>query len=339
MPYRKILRILRRVAFFLVLIALLLHISRIFERKTLEGAWNYTLKVGGFANEPRDSFQVLGFGSSHMYCTMNPLYIYEQTGVRSYVLATRQQPVEATYYYVKEAFETQSPDVVILELYSYLFDKIPATEGIAHDSIDPFPAGLNKMQLISEMDTEDGKENYYLNMIKYHTRWKELQKSDFIDSYREETDPMHGFVFLTETAPNENTQLDYTSIAETPLDSENLEYLRKTIDLIKENGSEVLLLLAPYEIQDESGCVKAVHRFAEEEHVALLDMNLCYQEIGLNNAKDFYDPRHLNVFGSEKASLYLMEYLQKHFSITERTVDDAAQWQEDLQEYHSQKAG
>lgn len=339
MQLKKVLRCLRRALFLLLIVCVLLRVSQIFERKSLDSAWNYTLKVGGFQNEPSDSFQVLGFGSSHMYCTMNPLYIYEQTGIRSYVLATQQQPVEATYYYIKQAFETQSPDVVVLEAYMYLLDKTPATEGVAHDAVDPFPVSINRLQMIREMDTVDGKENYYFNFLKYHTRWKELKQSDFDDSYREETDPMHGYVFLTEYVTNENAQLDYSGIEEAPLDEENLEYLRKTIELIRENGSEVLLLLSPYTMTQENARAKALHSFAAEENVLLLDMNLCYNEIGIDNASDFYDASHFNVNGSEKASLYLTNYIFEHFSITERAVDDAAQWQADLAEYHSKKAG
>ncbi len=339
MQLKKVLRYFRRALFLLLLLSILVYVSQVFERKSLDSAWNYTLKVGGFQNEPENSFQIMGFGSSHMYCTMNPLYIYEKTGVRSYVLATQQQPVEATYYYIKEAFETQSPDVVVIEAYMYLLDKTPATEGVAHDAVDPFPTGANKLKMIHVMDTVDGKQNYYFNFLKYHTRWKDLTQSDFDDSYKKQTDPMHGYVFLTESAPNNNAQLDYTNTEEVPLDSVNLEYLRKTIELVQDNGSEVLLLLSPYEMTQENGRAKALHRFAAEENVRILDMNLCYNEMGIDNATDFYDASHFNVNGSEKASLYLTQYLQEYFTLTERNVEDVAQWQADLEEYHSQKAG
>lgn len=49
------------------------------------------------------------FGPSHAYAAFSPLAIWEETGIRSYVFATQQQPLWATYTYIKEALKKQSP--------------------------------------------------------------------------------------------------------------------------------------------------------------------------------------------------------------------------------------
>ena len=337
MTKKNLFLILRRLLFVVLLLSLLIYTFLVFERKTLYDSWNYTLKVNGFTNEPENSFNLLGFGSSHMYCTMDPLHIYEGSGLRSYVLATQQQPVEATYYYVKEALETQNPDVVVLEAYMYLLNDFTAPEGTLHDAIDPFPEGWNKLGMIEDLDPADGKENYYINFLKYHTRWKDLSLRDFDLSYRSETDPMHGYVFLTNSAPNEMAQQDYSQEEELPLSDKNLEYLQKTIDLIHEQGSEVVLLLTPYIPKGYTGQTKALHRYAQEQGIPLLDMNLCYNDIGLDSATDYYDKEHLNVYGAEKASEYLVQFIQEHFPMSPRSIEDTALWQEDLRQYHQAK--
>ena len=337
MKKKTLFTILRRMLFVVLLLGIFLYVSLVFERKTVYDSWNYTLKVNGFTNEPRNSFQMIGVGSSHMYCTMNPLAIYEHSGVRSYVLATQQQPVEATYYYVKEAFSSQKPDVVVLEAYMYLINDFVPPEGTLHDAVDPFPEGINKINMIRALDPEDGKENYFMNFIKYHTRWKELSRADFDLSYRQKTDPMHGYVFLTDSTPVDMVQQDYSEVEEVPLSAKNLEYLEKTIRLIREEGSEVLLLLTPYIPKGYSGQTKTLHRYAQEMGVALLDMNLCYDELGICNMTDFYDKEHLNVYGAEKASMYLADYVQQNFDISERDVSDDHLWNEDLKEYNAGK--
>lgn len=337
MTKKKILLYLRRILFVVILVSLLCYVFMVFERKTIDGAWNYTLKVNGFTNEPENSFQLIGFGSSHMYCTMNPLHIYETTGIRSYVLATQQQPAAATYYYVKEAFETQKPDVVILEAYMFLQSDFVAPEGTLHDAVDSFPEGKNKFDMINALDTPDGKENYHFNFMKYHTRWKELTAADFDLSYRSETDPMHGYVFVTNNRAIDMKQQDYSQVQEIPLSQTNMEYLQKTVDLIRENGSEVLLLLTPYLPKGFAGQSKTLHRFAQEEDLEILDMNLCYDDIGLDSSIHYYDTEHLNVYGAEIASEYLVNYIREHFTLTPRDANDDAAWQEDLQAYHNAK--
>ena len=94
--------------------------------------------------------------------------------------------------------------------------------------------------------------------------------------------------------------------------------------------------MTPYIPKGFGGQTVALHRYAQENGIDILDMNLCYDEIGIDNTLDFYDTEHLNVYGAEKASAYLTEYIQDHFTLTPRNVDDASLWQEDLKVYHSQ---
>ena len=59
---------------FLALLGLcLVPVSRVMARKSLEGAWDMTNKVGGFYNEEEDQFEVMFFGPSHAYAAFSPL--------------------------------------------------------------------------------------------------------------------------------------------------------------------------------------------------------------------------------------------------------------------------
>ena len=84
--------------FLILVLALVFAAWQVFDRKL---ACRYTEKINGFFNEPAESMDVICYGSSRMYCTVDPLVLHAQTGLRSYVLATQQQPLAATYYYMK----------------------------------------------------------------------------------------------------------------------------------------------------------------------------------------------------------------------------------------------
>ena len=335
MNKKKILVILRRAVLLLLIATLFVCVSKVLERKTVYGAWNYSLKVNGFTNEPEDSMDIIGYGSSHMYCTLNPVSIYEDFGLRSYVLATQQQPVTATYYYIKESLETQSPEVIVLEalMFTVLNDKV--SEGIAHDAVDPFPDGWNKLMMIHDLNTVDGKENYYFNLIKYHSRWKEIGKEDIDFSWKKKTDPTHGYVFLTDSNPNSLYQISYENVEEEAILPQFEETFLDIVELAKQKDTEVLLLVAPYNITEaELGRYKYLSRIAQENGVKVLDMNLELDATGLNNDTDYYDPGHLNAYGAEKASTYIVNYIKDNYDITPNDVDDDALWQEDIQYYH-----
>ena len=93
--------LLSGLALFLLLVLTAGPITWIFARKSLEGPWDMTNKIGGFYNEPRGEFTAMFFGSSHIYASLSPLELWHETGVKSYVFATQLQPMWATYTYLK----------------------------------------------------------------------------------------------------------------------------------------------------------------------------------------------------------------------------------------------
>ena len=96
------LKFLGKTLIFLVLLGLcLLPLNRVLERKSLAPPWDMTNKVSGFYNEKENQFEVMFFGPSHAYAAFSPLEIWAETGIKSYVFATQQQPLWATYTYIK----------------------------------------------------------------------------------------------------------------------------------------------------------------------------------------------------------------------------------------------
>ena len=121
---KKTIRFFLSAVIFLVILSFLLApLQQLFVRKSLEGVWDMTNKVGGFYNEPEQEFDVMFFGSSHAYASVSPLRLWGNTGVKSYVFATQQQPVWATYAYLKEALKTQTPSLVVVECQMALSDE------------------------------------------------------------------------------------------------------------------------------------------------------------------------------------------------------------------------
>lgn len=186
--------LIRSLVFLLLFISLLLSAVLVFDRKT---ACDYTTRVRGFYNEPEDSMDVLLFGSSHMYCTISPLVLWEETGLRSYVLATQQQPLAASYYYMKESLELQKPRVLVLEVSMAPHGPDSIAEGTVRDCLDPLPWSRNKLELIKQLVPEGERSSYYFNFLKYHSRWKELSARDLDFSYLGGRDLFRGYIYLT----------------------------------------------------------------------------------------------------------------------------------------------
>lgn len=305
---------LRLVIFLLLALCLVLTAWAVFDRKT--SCW-YTEKVRGFYNEPAESMDVIGFGSSRMYCTLDPLVLHHETGLRAYVLATQQQPLKATWYYMQEALSRQSPRLLILEATMAFRPDSETTDAEIRDSLDPLPWSKNKLALIRELVPAGQRAAYYFNFLKYHQRWKELSAKDFDFSYLGKRDVFRGYMYLTPEREADCERQSYESAEALPIPEENLALLREMAALAKDNGAELLLLAVPYEtVTDDLGYLKSLHAFCEAEGIDFLDLNPVYDELGIDEAKDFFDIGHFNVNGSTKATRYISDYITARYSLS-----------------------
>lgn len=306
----------RLAAFLLLALLLLLTAWAVFDRKT--ACW-YTEKVRGFYNEPEQSMDVIGFGSSRMYCTLDPLVLHHETGLRAYVLATQQQPLKATRTYMREALSRQSPRLMILEATMAFRPDGEITDAEIRDCLDPLPWSKNKRALIRELVPAGQRASYYFNFLKYHQRWKELSAKDFDFSYLTKRDVFRGYMYLTPARGADCRQQSYDTVEAVPIPEENLALLRDTAQLAEAHGAALLLLAAPYEtVTDDLGFLKSLHRFCEAEGIAFLDLNLVYDALGIDEEKDFFDIGHFNVSGAAKATAYIADYLTAHYALTPR---------------------
>lgn len=317
--------LIRSIAFLLLFALLLTAASLVFDRKY---ACDYFTRVRGFYNEPEDSMDVIFYGTSHMYCTVSPLELWKDSGLHSYVLATQQQPLLATYYYMKESLEHQSPKLMVLELLGACYTADTATDAVFRDCLDPLPWSRNKIELIRELVPQGQRGSYYFNFLKYHSRWKELSSRDLDFSYRDSTDGYKGYIYLTPARPSQSQALDYSQVEARPIPQENISILLEMKALAEEHGARLVFIIAPYEDAGENaGIYKSLHQFAREQDIPLLDFNLLYDQVGFDGNLDFFDINHLNTSGASKATAWLADWLGENFELEAVPSQDEARWQ------------
>ncbi len=153
---------------------------------------NVTTSLNTFYSQQENVDQVLFMGTSHSEYGVSPMEIYEDSGIVSYNLSTSGQPIEVTYYLLKSALETQSPEVVFLDASSLFFGDSISTSAWRY-VLDEMSFGETKIEMAREYsmlvnDTEKfdlSCEKDFVNalvpMFQYHTRWDELSEMDFND--------------------------------------------------------------------------------------------------------------------------------------------------------------
>ena len=330
-----------KTAAFLALLALILiPVQRVMARKSLDGPWDMTNKVGGFYNEEEDQFEVMFFGPSHAYAAFSPLAVWDETGIKSYVFATQQQPLWATCTYIKEALKRQSPALIVVECRMafggqeyYMEDD--GDKAVTYPYMDDLPLSWNKAELaIQSAPDWEGRFSVLFNFMMYHSRWNDLHRSDFTFRRDQARDPYKGFVML-EPQEEPRPRPDTSGITRTsPLLDKNQYWLEEVIKLCKREGIELWLVKSPSNLEpEEKPLLNTVKATAERYNVPFHDFNEDYGDIGLNENR-FYDAHHLDALGADQFSRYFANLMAAVRPNLKADPADPA-WRADLDAYQS----
>jgi len=181
-------KIFKGVLFLIIGIFLMVILQLIFMPKRVPfDKTNDAGKMRYYLGEEKNSIDVLIFGTSHPSRGILPMEMYEAYGIKSYNLATSVQPIEATYYTLREALKNQKPKVIIWDVSNLYIDYADSSRWKM--AMDEMPVGKNKELLVKEYLKKfnddynqwggESPVDLLFPLMEYHTRWKELTKEDF----------------------------------------------------------------------------------------------------------------------------------------------------------------
>lgn len=285
-----------------------------------------------------DDYDVVMLGSSHMNGGLDPNVLWNQYGITSYNYATGGQPIDVTYYLLKEVLKKHKDPIVVVDLYYLgLADKYGET-GFVSNVIDNMRFSPNKLDAIFNCTPPSQWPQFLLPFLKYHSRWYNLTAEDFTYD-GSEIAYEKGFKAGTTRYGKENTSLaDTSNRAEIP--PKTLDYLNKIIDLSKTENFKLVFINFPCDytdsnnekgwVNDSEALLNTAADIAAKNGIPFLDYNDKADEIGIDFAQDMNNSGHLNIWGAIKTSTYFGNYLKQNFDLTDHRSDsDYAQWDSD----------
>lgn len=270
------------------------------------------------------SYDVLLMGSSHMNGMMDPSVLYNKYGITSFNYATGGQPVNVTYYLLKEALKVQHPKIVVLDLYYFgLTDKY-GDEGYIRYVLDNLKFSKNKLDAINNCVPKNQRIEYLLPFIKYHERWSSLTESDFaVDIKSNPSLTGYGAGVEHYGKPIEEYQHG-TETGQIPKESE--KYLYKFIELSKEYKFQLVFTNAPYDYAsnntdcwytDDSVLYNTIKQIADENNIPFINYSTkeIMNEINFDFPNDMNNVGHTNIYGAEKVSNYCADFLHENYKL------------------------
>lgn len=320
--------LIKTVAFLLIgalLFAGFWHVFRLKNEKNLER----------MKRLPRDTVDVMFIGSSHAFMNIDPSVLYRESGVSGFVLGCGSQPIWQTYYHLKEALKTQSPKVVFVECYKLDMQQnyskaavtVKATIGmsLSRDYMDMLNASLKR---------KAKKINFILQFPWFHSRYNELTMADILPDYGNPYYKDHLGYFLMTQVVQAKFPTDVDQVTERkPLSRKNRRYLDKIVALSEEKGFDLVFLITPFwqKAKQKQPYYNTLADYAAERDIPLLNCNLTYDQIGLDETVDFSRTSHLSVTGAEKLTMYLNDYIAGRWALADHRGDERyAVWDRNL---------
>ena len=293
-------------------------------------SWPATNTYLDFYQLKKNSVDVLFFGSSHAVSALNPQVIYDQYGITSYNLGCEQQSVLVTYYWLKEALKYQSPQVVVLDTFTfhklkgtYVYNQLNCSETSVRKAMDDMrlsPLKVEAAYRIEKLDPTQSALSFLLLNIRYHTRWTNLGETDYTQGSMIEHGGVKGFTVLggiNAGAVDETFRsADADTVEAEPMVEVAKEYLDKIVNLCDENGIRLIFVNIPYGEPIER--YKSTKAFADHAEIPFYDFNEVglYHQIGYDAEQDVYG--HPNYKGAEKISLYIGKLLTEQYGVAPR---------------------
>lgn len=294
---------------------------------------NMSIRMEQYESEPKDSIDVLYFGSSPIYAGLNPMFMWEQHGITSYNFAVSMQSALTTYYQIEYALKYQQPKAIVIDLCALTQSRKADDliwEPVYRKVVETMPDKKIKWRMIKDIVKYNDKQTYssYLfPLLRYHSRWNELTQWDFdeelwykwYESYRKGA--------LLQTTIDEmvenNLELNVGNENLT-VDPINSLYYDKIIELCDKNNIMLIAVSMPrYDNSWDLSQQRVTENYCEENGIIYIDYSIPerLQEIGLDFSKDFYNSGHLNIYGAKKVTEDLGKELKELAEFEDHSQD------------------
>ena len=313
---------IKLISFILIMTVIFASVDGILKVKYVDGI--YSMKR--FYELEDDSVDVLFLGSSHVFETYNTSVLWDEYGIASYVLGGSVQPMWNTYFYMKEALKTQTPELIVLDAYCCEYREEYNDYSRQIKNCYGMKPSLNKLNAMFVTSSYDNVK-FFFPISNYSSRYSELTMEDFLDSQMiPRYENWMGFCsnYVNEVKDTPCLEDSYT---EKPMHQKTEKYYRKILQLAEEKQIPVLVVVTPYPdiTENDAAVYKSAERIAAEYNVRFLNPALDPASIGLDFSIHAAEGLHLNSVGNQIYTSYFGDYIKDHYSIHDRRGDPGYQ--------------
>lgn len=270
-----------------------------------------------------NTIDVLFLGSSYTGMNIDIAELWSEYGYSAFNLWGSVQPFWNTYYFLLEALKTQSPKVILLDVYAAFqsFEYSDTARQVTNTAGMKF--STNKIKAVMASTDKSNFFNLLIGFPLYNNRIIELNSEDW-QYYFNKIDLKSLKGNSSRSGSNEAVVLeDVSEINEVKhIHPKEKEYLLKIIQLCKLKNIPLVLIKTPSsERVIEQPYYNEVKLIAQSNNLDFYNLNLLDTEIGLSSLDFWTDDCHLNTDGSKKITRYISENILSKYNLPNHKGD------------------
>lgn len=298
--------------------------------------------IAGFYGEDKNTLDMVYIGGSAAFQYYAPLRAFEQEGIASYDYASKTIQPELYKTMIKEIFKTQNPKLIVIDArcFQYREKDQPPTEAAYRNLLTGMPLSLNKIECIYnnvEKYLNEGEASYCFDIIKYHRDLQDEKINDQIKmAFNMYRNPFKGFEFYPDVKKQimiKNDTKKKTSVSE-----ETEKILIDLLEYCKTTECNYLFVVSPYVEQEEhKENFNYISEIINQYGYNFLDANDFYNQMEMDFNTDLYNHNHVNIFGAEKYTDFMTDYIKNNYNLPDRREDENYKdWFDLLDNWHKQ---
>lgn len=270
-------------------------------------------------------------GGSAAFMYWQPLKAWNDCGFTSYNYATDTIQAESIKAYVEEVRTCQNPDLFVIGVRAFQYYSDDPEEAGLRNSTDVMDiTSVARYHLLNDyshnrvLADDTDVASYYFDIAKYHTNTDNLGLSAAWSlSNNEGVSLEKGWEWKNEYAYLEEP-VDFHTEEREELPANALKILRELLTYCRDEELNVLFVVCPYYISAEDQAkYNTIGDTIESYGFAYLNANEYYDEMGIDFTTDFYNRNHVNLFGAEKYTEFLENYIVQNYCLEDHRGDSS----------------
>lgn len=280
-------------------------------------------RTRNFYREDKYSIDVALIGSSDVYTGYYPGVAYSEYGFTSYPFCIDGRSNVMWRSQLREVIRQQHPKLIVIDFSGAVYDDDEKLldDGIFREHIDNIPLSIDKIKSLSESQLKEEYLSYCFPLIKYrgdfHNAIEAHKEKTFFDSLGVSKTKGIGTISLIDKRKSHNPKITDKKA----LNKNAEKYLLLFLDYCKNNHiNNIVFVRFPEkyigaEALDEIRRCNTAKGIISSYGYDVIDFTYCYDEIGIDEEKDFYNGQHMNVYGAVKFTKYFGGIISQKYGI------------------------